>query len=131
MLPAVHACQAEKDVYIEKPMTLTIREGRQLVNAARKFQRVVQTGSQQRSIPRNQLAAQLVLNGAIGKVHTVITANFESPWECALPAQPIPRGLDWEHLVRPDRGSALQHRHRNTTRPTRAGSRSGPGPAVK
>ena len=95
ILPAVNACQAQKDVYVEKPMTLTIREGRQLVNAARKFKRVVQTGSQQRSIPRNQLAAQLVLDGAIGKVHTVIAANFESPWECALPGQPIHEGLDW------------------------------------
>ena len=96
ILPAVHACQAEKDVYVEKPMTLTIREGRQLVNAVRKYKRVCQTGSQQRSIPRNQLGCELVRNGAIGKVHTVITANFESPWECALPEQPIPAGLDWK-----------------------------------
>lgn len=95
ILPAVNACQAEKDVYVEKPLTLTIREGRQLVNAARKFKRVVQTGSQQRSILRNQLGAKLVRDGAIGKVHTVIAANFESPWECALPEQAIPDGLDW------------------------------------
>ncbi len=94
-LPAVHACQAEKDVYVEKPMTLTIREGRRLVNAVRKHNRVLQTGSQQRSIPRNQLGCELIRNGAIGKVHTVIAANFESPWECALPGQSVPAGLDW------------------------------------
>ena len=94
-LPAVHACQAEKDVYVEKPMTLTVREGRQLVNAVRKYKRVLQTGSQQRSIPRNRLGCELVRNGAIGKLHTVIAANYESPWECALPEQPIPDGLDW------------------------------------
>jgi len=94
-LAAVHACQAEKDVYVEKPMTLTIREGRQLVNAVRKFRRVLQTGSQQRCIPRNQLGAELVRSGAIGNVHTVIAANYESPWECDFPAQPVPGGLDW------------------------------------
>lgn len=95
-LAAVHACQAEKDVYVEKPLTLTIREGRQLVNAARTFKRVLQTGSQQRCIPRNQLGAELVRDGAIGKLHTVIAANYESPWRCDLPGQPVPDGLDWD-----------------------------------
>ncbi len=94
-LPAVHACQAGKDVYLEKPMTLTIREGRQLVSAVRKYKRVLQTGSQQRSIELNQFGCELVRNGAIGRVHTVIAANYESPWECALPEQPVPTGLDW------------------------------------
>ena len=95
-LPAIHACQAGKDVYLEKPMTLTIREGRQLVAAVRKYQRVLQTGSQQRSIALNRLGCELVRNGAIGRVHTVIAANYESPWECALPAQEIPAGMDWD-----------------------------------
>ena len=62
-LAAIHACQAGKDVYVEKPMTLTIREGRQLVNAVRKYKRVLQTGSQQRSIPRNRVGCELVRNG--------------------------------------------------------------------
>jgi predicted dehydrogenase len=95
-LPAIHACQALKDVYLEKPMTLTIREGRQLVTAVRKYQRVLQTGSQQRSIALNRLGCELVRNGAIGRVQSVIAANYESPWECALPAQPVPTGLDWD-----------------------------------
>ncbi len=95
-LPAIHACQAGKDVYVEKPMTLTIREGRQLVNAVRKYQRVLQTGSQQRSISLNRLGCELIRNGAIGRIHTVIAANYESPWECALPAQAIPAGLNWD-----------------------------------
>ncbi len=94
-LPAVHACQAGKDVYLEKPLTLTIREGRQLVNAVRKHGRILQTGSQQRSIPRNRVGCEMVRNGAIGKLHTIIASNYESPWECALPEQPIPDGLDW------------------------------------
>ena len=93
-LPAIHACQAEKDVYLEKPLTLTIREGRQLVTAVRKFNRVLQTGSQQRSIALNRLGCELVRNGAIGAC-TVLAGNYESPWNCALPEQPIPAGLDW------------------------------------
>lgn len=95
-LPAIAACQAGKDVYLEKPMTLTIREGRQLVSAVRKYRRVLQTGSQQRSIALNRLGCELVRNGAIGRVQLVIAANYESPWQCALPAQPVPAGLDWD-----------------------------------
>ena len=95
-LPSIHACQAGKDVYCEKPLTLTIREGRLLVQAARKYNRVFQTGSQQRSVAANRLGCELVLNGRIGKVHTVVGFNYPSPWECDLPAQPVPAGLDWD-----------------------------------
>jgi len=95
-LVTIHACQAGKDVYAEKPMSLTIREGRLMVQAVRKYGRVFQTGSQQRSMAANRLGCELVLNGRIGKVLTVIGANYPSPWECALPAQPIPDGLDWD-----------------------------------
>jgi predicted dehydrogenase len=95
-LPAIHACQAGKDVYLEKPLTLTIREGRQLVTAVRKYARVLQTGSQQRSISLNRLGCELVRSGAIGRVREVIAPNYESPWECALPAEAIPAGLDWD-----------------------------------
>ena len=95
-LTAIHACQADKDIYAEKPMTLTIREGRLMVEAARKYKRVFQTGSQQRSNPVNRLACELVRNGRIGKVHTVIGSNYPSPWEGSLPGQPVPEGLDWD-----------------------------------
>lgn len=95
-LVCIHACQAEKDVYAEKPMSLTIREGRLMVEAVRKYRRVFQTGSQQRSIAANRLGCELVRNGRIGKIHRVIAANYASPWECALPAQPVPDGLDWD-----------------------------------
>jgi len=96
ILPVIHACQAEKDLYVEKPMTLTIREGRLMVQAVRKYKRVFQTGSQQRSMARNRLGCELVRNGRIGKVHTVIGNNYPSPWEHKLPAQPVPDGLDWD-----------------------------------
>lgn len=92
----IHACQAEKDIYAEKPMSLTILEGRKMVEAVRKYKRVFQTGSQQRSMAANRLGCELVRNGRIGKVHTVIGANYPSPWECAFPGQPVPEGLDWD-----------------------------------
>lgn len=95
-LPSIHACQADKDVYVEKPMTLTIQEGRAMVKAARKYRRIVQTGSQQRSMSKNRTGCELVRNGVIGKVHTVIGANYPSPWHCKLPGQPVPKGLDWD-----------------------------------
>jgi predicted dehydrogenase len=77
---SVLAMQAGMDVYIEKPMSLTIAEGRTMVTAARKNGRVTQVGAQQRSIPINQWAASLVRNGAIGKVHTVLAPNYVGPW---------------------------------------------------
>nr|ABX10629.1 GFO/IDH/MocA family secreted oxidoreductase [uncultured planctomycete 3FN] len=95
-LPSIHACQAGKDVYCEKPLTLTIREGRVLVEAARKYQRVFQTGSQQRSMAANRQACELIRNNRIGKLHTVIGFNYPSPWLCNLPGQPVPAGLDWD-----------------------------------
>ncbi len=95
-LACIHACQAGKDIYGEKPMTLTIREGRLMVEAVRKYQRVFQTGSQQRSMAANRRGCELVRNGRIGKIHTVIASNYPSPWECGLPGQPLPPGLDWD-----------------------------------
>jgi len=75
----VLAMQAGADVYIEKPMCLTIAEGRAMARAARKLNRVTQVGTQQRSMPRNNWASDLVKHGAIGKVHTVLAANFVGP----------------------------------------------------
>ena len=95
-LVCIHAAQAGKDIYAEKPMTLTIREGRLVAQAVRKYKRVFQTGSQQRSMAANRYGCELVRNGRIGKVHTVIGANYPSPWFCELPAQPVPGGLDWD-----------------------------------
>ena len=95
-LNAVHACEAGKDVYVEKPMTLTVWEGRKMVEAARKHVRIVQVGSQQRSMKECRIGCELVRNGRIGKVHTVHGANYPSPWECELPEQPVPEYLDWD-----------------------------------
>ena len=76
---AILAMQAGMHAYIEKPMALTISEGRTMVRAARKFQRVTQVGTQQRSMPINNWASDLVKNGGIGKVLTVLAPNFISP----------------------------------------------------
>ncbi len=96
----IHCMQANCDIYGEKPISLTIAEGRVLVSAVKRFQRVFQTGSQQRSMPINMHASQLVRSGAIGKVHTVITCNFKGPKKWSpkeAEPEPVPAGLDWDH----------------------------------
>lgn len=98
-LPAIHACQAGKDVYGEKPLTLTIAEGRAMVNAVRKYGRVFQTGTQQRSYLRNRQGCELVRNGRLGKIKEVICTNYGSSKPCSaydLPTEPVPDGLDWD-----------------------------------
>ncbi|MFH1265861.1 MAG: gfo/Idh/MocA family oxidoreductase, partial [Planctomycetota bacterium] len=70
--------------------------GRAMVRAARKYDRVFQTGSQQRSTGPNRLGCEAVRGGRIGKIHTVIGADYPSPVDADLPAQPIPEGLDWD-----------------------------------
>ena len=82
-LPTVHACAAGKDVYVEKPLSLTIAEGRVMVDAARKHKRIVQTGSQQRSDTKFRRACELVRSGMIGQVEKVLVGipnvNFSGP----------------------------------------------------
>lgn len=92
----IAACQAGKDVYAEKPLSLTIREGRLIVEAARKHARVLQVGSQQRSMEVNRVACKLVREGGLGKIKKVQVMNYPSPFFCGLPAQPVPEGLDWD-----------------------------------
>jgi predicted dehydrogenase len=100
----VEACQAGKDLYVEKPMSLTVREGRMIVQAVQRYQRVFQTGSQQRSMEPNRRGCELIRNGRFGKIQRIIAYNYPSPWECALPAEPQPTGLDWERWC----GSAVR-----------------------
>lgn len=95
-LIAHHALAAGLDVYAEKPIALTVQEGRSLVKAARKMKRVFQAGTQQRSMPISIFASRLVREGRIGKVHTVQACNFTGPlrWK-PQPAEDKPEGLDW------------------------------------
>ena len=77
-------------------MTLTIREGRQFVQAVRKYERVFQTGSQQRSMAAESVACALVREGHLGRITKIIGQNYPSPWNGNLPGQPVPAGLDWD-----------------------------------
>ncbi|MFC1597740.1 Gfo/Idh/MocA family protein [Planctomycetota bacterium] len=81
------------DAYVEKPMCLTIEEGKAMVAAAKRNKSVTQIGTQQRSIPLNNYACDLIQNGAIGKVKVVLAPNFigPDPW-VDQPAQPMPEG---------------------------------------
>ena len=97
-LPCIHACQAGKDVYAEKPLTLTVAEGRAIVNAARRHQRVFQVGTQQRSMTINRLACEFVRDGGLGRLREVRAVNYAGPRDHPEPwpaAEPVPAGLDW------------------------------------
>ena len=98
VLPCIEACQAGKDVYAEKPLTLYVNEGRALVNAVRRYERVLQVGSQQRSMAMNRVACELVRTGGLGKILKVLAINYggsEASLANPLPESPIPAGLDW------------------------------------
>jgi predicted dehydrogenase len=100
-LVAIAACRAGKDVYCEKPLSLTIHEAGAMVEAARRYGRVFQTGSQQRSSPEFLKACELVRNGRIGKLLTV-NVGVEGPsGEKYLPEQPVREGLDWDRWLGP------------------------------
>jgi predicted dehydrogenase len=101
VLCAMHACMAGKDVYVEKPLSLYVEEGRALVRAARKLNRVVQVGSQQRSMAMNRLGCDFVRSGGLGPLAFVQGKNYTSPRppQADLPAEPVPETLDWDIWV--------------------------------
>ena len=86
-LHTIHACMAGKDVYCEKAISLTIAEGQLMINAVRRYKRIFQAGSQQRSDTRSVTGCEAVRDGAIGAIDKVLMKNLESPWICKLPAQ--------------------------------------------
>ena len=92
---AVAAIQSGKDVYCEKPLTLTIAEAKVLIDAVRKHKRVFQVGSQQRSSKEFRTACEAVRNGRIGKVKQVFVGVGGTSHPCDLPAEPLEPGLDW------------------------------------
>ena len=103
-IQTILACEAGKDVYVEKPIGVAVAEGRAMVDAARRHKRIVQTGTQQRSGLHFQQAAQLVKSGRIGKVTQVRTWNFgnESPAGIGNPPDSAPpKELDWEMWLGP------------------------------
>jgi predicted dehydrogenase len=94
-LTAIAAMKAGKDVYCEKPLSLTVQESQAILKVARATDRIFQVGSQQRSDYRFRLACELVRNGRIGKVQRVETRIGENPTSPPLPDAPVPEGLDW------------------------------------
>lgn len=104
----IAAARAGKDIYSEKPLTLTIDEGRHVIKAVRDNERVLQTGTQQRSSKRFRLACELVRNGRIGKLKEVnvwlpaglregqIGPPEDEQTKAPFKAQPIPETLDWD-----------------------------------
>ena len=90
------AMKAGKDVYSEKPLTLTIEEGKRLVAVARQTGRILQTGSQQRSDARFRLACELARNGRLGKLRQVITSLPAGPRKGPFTAAAVPPELDWD-----------------------------------
>ncbi|QGY42666.1 gfo/Idh/MocA family oxidoreductase [Maribellus comscasis] len=97
----VDAAKAGKDIYCEKPMALTVAEGRAMVNATRKYDRVFQTGNMQRSWRDFRHAVELVRSGYIGDIKEINVSVGEPVKQCDLPAQEIPEGLDWNEWVGP------------------------------
>jgi hypothetical protein len=126
-LMSIDAAKAGKDVYCEKPISVTIGEGRRLVETIRRYGRVFQTGTQYRSIPTIRRVCQFVRDGGMGKVKQAFALldpiywalkdpRFSACWrafdpeshkgtytpiEFAMPAEPVPAGLDWNLYVGP------------------------------
>ncbi|MGH9406551.1 MAG: Gfo/Idh/MocA family protein [Terriglobia bacterium] len=103
-LVMVAACKAGKDVYVEKPISHTVDEGKLMVEAARKYNRVVQVGTQQRSGKHFQEAVRLVQAGIIGKVSFVRTWNYGNQYPEGIgnpPDSDPPAGLDWNFWLGP------------------------------
>jgi len=98
---AVDAAKAGKDIYCEKPMALTVEEGRAMVNATRKYNRVFQTGNMQRSWRNFRHACEMVSNGYIGEIKVVNVSVGDPVRACELPAQPVPDYLNWDLWVGP------------------------------
>ena len=98
---AIAACEAGKDVYLEKPMTFTIFEGQQLIKVVRKKKRILGIGSQQRSDPNFQHAVKLVQTGALGKIALVNAYVGAPPIPYNLPEEPIPSDLNWDLWLGP------------------------------
>jgi predicted dehydrogenase len=101
-LAAIWACQAGKDVYVEKPASYNVHESWRMVEVARQTKRMVQVGSQSRSLPRMIRAMQLLHDGAIGKVYMAKGLCFKRRKSIGkTPVESVPAGLDWSEFLGP------------------------------
>ncbi len=101
-LASIWACQAGKDVYVEKNISLSIWEGRKMIEAARKYKRILQAGTQNRSAPYALSAREYIRSGKLGKVVHVKVFNMlgEKRWQKQKDSK-VPEGLDWELWLGP------------------------------
>ena len=114
---AIAACKAGKDVYLEKPLTLTVYEGQQLVKAVRKYNRILQVGSQQRTSEEFIHAANLAREGELGQIRKVkvyvgrndVNPTSPAPAPCNLPRMAVPAGLNWDKWLGPLPTSVYYH----------------------
>ncbi|MFZ0281071.1 MAG: Gfo/Idh/MocA family oxidoreductase [Bacteroidales bacterium] len=100
-LMTIHACQAGKDVYVQKPLSYTIKEALVMTRVANDNKRVVQVGSQQRSSKEFQKAIELVKAGAIGHIEKIYAKVGDPPKPLDLPAMAIPGNLNWNLWLGP------------------------------
>jgi predicted dehydrogenase len=100
-LHALAAVKAGKDVFLQKPLTLTFEEGRILSDTARRYGCVFQVGIQQRSATEFRLACELVRNGRIGKLRTIKVGLPEDIGTCTPPIMPVPKNLDYDMWLGP------------------------------
>ena len=100
----VEACKAGKDVYVEKPISVTVHEGQMMVRAGRKYKRIVQVGTQQRSGKHFQKIVEIVRSGEIGDISFVRSWNYENQFPEGIgntPNQAPPANLDWDMWLGP------------------------------
>lgn len=100
-IPVILAARAHKDIYAEKPLALTVAEGRAMVDEVQRSKVVFQTGSQLRSVPWMRRGCELVRNGRIGKVHTVRGVFARAPAIGPQPDMPVPEGFDYDRWLGP------------------------------
>jgi predicted dehydrogenase len=103
-IPTILACEAGKDVYVEKPLAHNVREGRAMVAAARKHNRIVQTGTQHRSAPHYREVERIVKSGELGEVRFVRVWNYSNltPDGIGRPSDEAPpEDLDWDFYLGP------------------------------
>ena len=101
MIPAIEAAKAGKDIFLQKPLSLTIREGRFISDTVRRYGRIFQIGSQQRSDGRFRQACELVRNGRIGKLHTIKVGFGTDPGCEVKPEMPVPANLNYDMWLGP------------------------------
>ena len=100
-LASIHAAKAGKDIYSEKPISLTIEEGRAMADAMARFGTIYQAGHQRRSVDSYRFQNEVVRSGMVGKLHTIICRNWAGPSIKPAPDGPIPKGLDYDRWIGP------------------------------